>query len=754
MGIVQGVGFRPFVYRLAVRMGLKGHVLNNGSNVEIVVDRNVEEFISALKAEKPPLARIDSVEIVDGSIVRTAEKGKTKATQIKGSIGTDFRILFSHTGSKDSDIPVDVSVCEHCLAELGDPKDRRYLYPFTNCTDCGARFSLIRSVPYDRANTSMKPFDMCPQCLKEYKDPSNRRFHAQTISCFCDGPKFALYAADKEPMKVPTEADPFQIFAAALDSGKIGLLKSWGGMHIISNLDSLGRLRQIYPRPKKPFAIMVRNIKIAKRLAEVDSFGQECLELPQRPIVILPKRKPLPGVSDGLDNIGIYIPYSPIQHILFHHLDSDAVIMTSANHPGQPMLTDNENALRLPADIYLLHDRDVVNCIDDTVMIPYKGHRLFIRKSRGFVPDPIQVGYEGSILSLGAQRNVTSSISKSKKIYTTQYIGNIGNYDVLEYLKQATAHMLDLIGTAGSIETVAIDKHPAYTSRQLLKVARGRAHAGPLALSDLPVQEVQHHFAHAVSLMVDQGMDGEMTTVCVDGMGYGDDGQAWGGEVLSHSLTDYKRTGHLEYLPQLGGDQAVMDPRRLVFGIFHELGLEYHNVTPDEEEVFSKLSTRSVRTSSLGRVLDALAFALGICEKRTYDGEPAMSTELYLESGLKRGSDRFDFHSETRGEVILTKPLFEQLYGYALTPRGPKRLTEAQKADICYGFLNEIMRLMAEKAGEGGGKVGITGGAAYSLPILKMLEKHIGHDMVLHDRVPPGDGGISIGQNAAVGYKM
>jgi hydrogenase maturation protein HypF len=341
--------------------------------------------------------------------------------------------------------------------------------------------------------------------------------------------------------------------------------------------------------------------------------------------------------------------------------------MTSANHPGQPMLTDNENALKLPADIYLLHNREIVNRIDDTVLIPYKDRCLFIRKSRGYVPDPIHVGYGASVLSLGAQRNVTASVSKSKKVYTTQYIGNVGNYDVLEYLEQAIDHMTQLTGTEKGIDCLAIDSHPGYTSRRLVKKH-----------GHIPVIEVQHHFAHAVSLMVDAGMDEEMCTICVDGMGYGDDGQAWGGEVLTHSLTDYKRSAHLEYLPHIGGDQAVLDPRRMVYGIYDELGLEYHNVTPEEEEVFSKLTRKAGRTSSLGRVLDALAFSLGICSERTYDGEPAMSCEIYLEQGLKRRSNRYRFESSTKGGVILTKPLFEQLYRYALTPKGPKRLTGTQ----------------------------------------------------------------------------
>jgi len=731
-GIVQGVGFRPYVYRLANEMDLLGYVRNNGSNVEIVVDsEQVDDFIKRLTEGTPPLARIDSVDVEKSPV-------RKKFTQ--------FTIEFSKEGLKESDIPVDVSVCDPCMSEFFNPKDRRHFYPFTNCTDCGARFSLIGSVPYDRPLTSMEPFQMCEECSEEYKDPLNRRFHAQTTSCPACGPLFNLFGPG--PERIISE-DPFKDFAEAIDTGLIGLLKSWGGMHIISSLEATERLRGIYPRPKKPFALMVRDMEAAKAIADLDGFSESLLVLPQRPIVIVPKNTDIPGVSDGLDNVGIYLPYSPIQHLLFNYISQDVVIMTSANHPGQPMLTENDNALNLPADVYLLHDRNVLNRIDDTVLIPYRNNKLFIRRSRGFVPDPVLVDYKSTVLSLGAQRNVTASVSKNGRVYTTPYIGNVSHYDVLQFLENALDHMLDLSGATDTIDALAIDMHPGYTSRRLLK-----------RFDSIPVHEVQHHFAHGVSLMVEQGISDEMTTISIDGMGYGTDKAAWGGEILTHSLIDFKRTGHLEYLPQLTGDQAVLDPRRMVYGIYADLGLEYHNADPTEETVWNQILDSAVQTSSFGRVLDALAFSLEICDRRTYDGEPAMSTEPYLNKGFKKwkgkSPKKYAFHTDiSKDGAIGTKGLFRQLYDHALTPDGLKKgITDYKKAEIAYSFVNEVCRLMAEQAQTPGKPVGASGGVAYSTPILKMLEHHLGEDLILHDRLPPGDGGISLGQNFVVGHNL
>ncbi len=731
-GIVQGVGFRPFIYRLAVDMGLDGYVLNLGSNVEVMFRQQAKakEFIKRLKAEAPPLARIDSIDREDDF-----------KTELDG-----FEIKFSKDGEKESDIPVDVSVCEHCMMEFNDPKDRRHLYPFINCTDCGARFSLIKGVPYDRPLTSMETFQMCEECMDEYKDPGNRRFHAQTVSCPGCGPLFNLFGPG--PERIISE-DPFKDFAQGIDQGLIGLLKSWGGMHIVSSMEATVRLRQLYPRPRKPFALMVRDLDTAKRLANLDKFSTSLLTLPQRPVVIVPKKEVLEGVSDGLDNVGMYLPYSPIQHLLFRYLEQDAIIMTSANHPGQPMLTGNENALNLPADIYLLHDRDVVNRIDDTVMVPYRKRKLFIRRSRGFIPDPVLVDYRSTVLSLGAQRNVNASVSRNGRVYTTQYIGNTAHYDVLEFLTQATDHMLDLAGAAEDLDALAIDMHPGYTSRKLKKSFQG-----------VPVHEVQHHFAHGAALMVEQGITDEMTSILIDGMGYGTDGAAWGGEVLTHSLTDFKRTGHLEYLPQLTGDQAVLEPRRMAYGIYAGLGLEYNvGVSLEEVEVWKKILDKSVQTSSFGRLLDALAFSLEICTERTYDGEPAMSTEPFLNRGWNKYKGRrpksFTFESELDNDIIQTRPLFRQLYDFALGPDGVKEeITYSDTTDLCYGFVNEVCRMMAQSARTSGLKVGASGGVSYSVPILKMLEHHLGEGLVLHDRLPPGDGGISLGQNFIVGHTL
>jgi hydrogenase maturation protein HypF len=350
-GIVQGVGFRPTVHRIASSMGLRGWVQNNGSNVVIVVDRDGEEFVRRLRAELPPLARLDSVEISDSADV----------------IGAGFRIVPSSAGQKGVGIPNDVAVCDDCLRELFDPADRRYLYPFTNCTNCGARFTVIADLPYDREKTSMQDFPMDPDCRNEYADPTNRRFHHQTISCPHCGPSYYLLDARGNHVD---GAEPIARFADLLHGGSIGVAKSWGGMHICSTLPALPRLRNWYHRPEKPFAILVRDMDAARRYGRPTPFEERLLASSHRPVVLV-RKSDLPVnevISPGLGTVGMFLPYSGMHHLLFHHLKEDALVMTSANLPGEPMVLRDSDALDLKAEAYLMHDREIVNRCDDSVL--------------------------------------------------------------------------------------------------------------------------------------------------------------------------------------------------------------------------------------------------------------------------------------------------------------------------------------------------------------------------------------------------
>jgi hydrogenase maturation protein HypF len=739
-GVVQGVGFRPTVYRIAKSLKCKGYVRNNGSYVEICIDKDHEEFIKLLNQHLPPLANIDKIEI---------EKSQSHKKY------NDFEIIISQNGFRTSSIPPDTALCDDCTKELLDKNDRRHLYPFTNCTNCGARFSLISDVPYDRINTSMHKFNLCKTCESEYNNPLDRRFHAQTISCPQDGPAYTLY--DHSGLKIPVK-EPIADFAHKLDDGALGVIKSWGGMHITCILPKLNRLRKWYNRPAKPFAIMVKDISIAEKYAIIDSHAKKLIQSPNRPIVLVRKRElntfddglasTLETISPGLDNIGIYLPYTGVQHILFQELHNEALVMTSANPTGEPLIISNQEALKLNLDFYLLHNRDIINRIDDSLIIPINDKKMFIRKSRGFVPDPLRVEYKNNIISIGAERNVTSSLSRNGQLYTSQYIGNINYYDTLQFLRSGIELLIQLLGVK-DIDAIAIDLHPQYPSRGLSKELAERFNAD--------LVEIQHHWSHAASLMLDNNITEPIIALSCDGAGYGPDGTIWGGEVLYSNLDSFKRIGSLEEIPLIGGDAAVKDPRRIVFGIFERLGItDVCDNYFDEQscEIFKKLMESSPMTTSFGRVLDALAYYLQISNSRTYDGEPAMRLEKYLD----KGKPKYEFSTEivnSERKIIRTLPLFEQLHDYCKKIE----LSDQTKSDLVHSFIKciidnfiEISTEYTEK--EGVKYLGFTGGVSYNLPIMQMIDKSVlksNFGFLTHDRIPNGDGGISVGQNVIAG---
>ncbi len=732
-GLVQGVGFRPAVYRVAKSLGLKGFIRNNGSNVEVVIDGDYGKFLDSLRSELPPLAKITNIEFDEGPLDREY---------------TDFSIIISEDGEKSSIIPADTAICEDCLRELFDETDRRYHFPFINCTDCGARFSAIASVPYDRENTSMKSFELCEKCRAEYDLPLDRRFFAQTISCKDDGPHFTLFGKDGKKYNSDHE---IKHFANCIDNGSIGVLKSWGGMHLICNLETLERFRDWYSRPEKPFAVMARNLEAAKEIAQITPSHEKLLTSQQRPIVIVMKRpdrqkdRLLELVSPGLDNIGLYLPYSAIQHLLFHYLSKDAIIMTSANPPGEPIIISNDEVFKLGADIYLLHNREIINRIDDSVIVPYEDKTFFIRKSRGFVPTALDAHHNSQVASVGSEENVSASVSKNGNVYATQYIGDVRHYNVYEFLRKATFHLLNLFGI-NEVDAIGADLHPLYTSKRFAAELNEKFQA--------EVFEIQHHWAHAASLMVDNGLSEQIVCLTLDGAGYGSDGNIWGGEVLLASYQEFERIARLEYIPLIGGDKAVEDPRRIVFGISELLGIESHNFDDDVGFVLRKAVKNSPMSCSFGRFLDAISCYLGVCCKKTYDGEPAIKLERYLDGGEKR----YDFQTE-RDEagvkIIKTLPLFERLFEYS----ADKTLTEQVKSDLAYSMVSEVLEAMVEIAVEkaiekGIPYLGITGGVSYNLPIVRMVREAVkkrGLTFITHNKVPNGDGGISVGQNAIAG---
>jgi len=720
-GVVQGVGFRPTIYRVATRLGLKGYVLNTGSEVEVVVDRDVDRFIDEVKKELPRIAHI--TEIIKEPEQRTF---------------SDFRILHSKKGEKKSQIPPDIATCDECRAEMFDPTNRRYLFPFTNCTVCGARYSLITDIPYDRERTSMEKFPLCADCTHEYKDPGNRRYHAQTISCPRCGPSYHLYDCNKKDLGT---TGAIQRFAHFLDQGKIGIIKSWGGMHLCCVLDELPRFREWYKRPQKAFAVMVRDMKTAESFGDITDDEHNLLLSDKRPIVLV-KKKTAELVSPGLDTIGIYLPYTGLHHVLFSFLSADALVMTSANIPGEPMLISNDEVFSLQADWYLLHNRDVPNRIDDSVVRLWHGNRFFLRKSRGFVPDAFPVPYHARVVSVGAGENICGALSTDKKIFCTQYIGNSKYYGTVEFLEESLRHLMRLFLKDERLNVVAMDRHPLYESRSVAKKIADECR--------VPVVEVQHHWAHAASLLVDRNVD-ESVVLALDGLGYGGDGRFWGGEVLEASFDEFKRVGHLEYLPLIGGDQATRDPRRLVYALFRQTGKELF-FTESEVEILEKLVRHAPLSSSLGRYLDALACYLGICTTRTYSGEPAMKLEKYL----ARGSPRYPLSVTIKDNVVGVGDVFRQLDEQLRRP-----LSENDTVDAAVSFVKAIVDALTDIAVRharhvGIQTIGLTGGVSYNIPITEMVQQRVADarlEFLVHRNVPNGDGGIAVGQNAIAGHQ-
>ena len=708
-GIVQGVGFRPAVFRSACRVGASGTVMNNGSDVVIYTDLG-DALLDDLLTNLPPLSRIDR-------IVRTEK-------QYTGPDG--FSIIPSGSEGHGASIPADTCVCDRCVEEMFSP-GRRSGYPFTTCTDCGARYTLLMGMPYDRPLTSMVGFPTCPECQMEYTDPMDRRFHHQTVCCPACGPSYRLVLKDG----TTTYDDPMDRLADMIDRGSIAVIKGWGGMHICCRFDDIARMREWYGRQFKPFAIMARDIDTIRRYAEPTEDEERMLLSPQRPIVLVRKRPSdlTECASPGLDNIGMFLPYTGMHHILFSRLGCDALVMTSANLPGEPMVIDDDAVMELGADAYLLHNQEILNRADDTVMRMFGDRTQYIRRSRGAIPFSIDVGLKGDVVALGAQENLAGCIASDGRLWPTQYIGNGEKIGVPEYLEEAVRRQMHFIGC--DPEVIAIDLHPGYANRRFAK-ALAQEH-------DAEVIEVQHHWAHAASLMTDNNVDSAVV-LTLDGTGHGDDGTAWGGEVLGTDFHGYRRSAHLQYIPLLGAEKALYDLRRLNFAIDCMNGDENHDFNDGEANIMRKLMDRSVSSSSFGRLLDALAYRLGVCSKRTYDGEPAMR----LESLLNRGRLIEGYEVRRVGDTVMSTEVFSRI--------DPKD----DPADVAYSIVHNVLGELVASAIEeadrmGTDNIGVSGGVSYNSSITQITMDMVissDHHSILHNNVPNGDGGISIGQAA------
>ncbi|WP_456321799.1 carbamoyltransferase HypF [Palaeococcus sp. (in: euryarchaeotes)] len=742
-GIVQGVGFRPFVYRIAYEHDLRGYVKNLGdAGVEIVVegkDADIKAFLNDLKHKKPPLARVE----------------KIKKKEVP-PIGFDkFYIEKSSSGGKggDSIIPPDVSICDDCVRELFDPSDKRHMYPFIVCTNCGPRFTLIEDLPYDRENTTMRDFDMCDFCESEYKDPLNRRYHAEPVCCPVCGPRYMLFDNNENEIS----GDPLKKAAELIDKGYIVAIKGIGGIHIACdamNEEAIREIRKRSFRPQKPFALMAKDLETIESFAVVGEREREELLSYRKPILALQKKEPFPlpeVLAPGLHTIGVMLPYAGTHYILFHHSKSPVYVMTSANYPGLPMVKDNEDAfkkLKDLADYFLLHNRKILNRADDSVVRFVDGRRAIIRRSRGFVPLPISIPFEYSGVALGAELMNAFGVAKKGKVYPSQYIGNTSKIEIFEFMREAIKHFKKILRLR-KLDLIVCDLHPLYNTTKL---------AMELANEEgVELLQVQHHYAHVASVMAENGLD-EIIGIALDGVGYGTDGKTWGGEVIYMSYEDVERLSHIDYYPLPGGDLASYYPLRALIGILSRV-YEIDEI----EEIITKCCPKAIESlkygevefnvalnqlarginvsyaSSTGRVLDAMSVLLNIAYRRHYEGEPAMK----LESLAIKGKNDLGFSIESNGESINV----ESIFTHALE-------SNASPADIAYSMHLAIGRafgeVAVEKAKEFGIKnVGISGGVAYNELIVKTIRKMVeanGLKFYTTHEIPRGDNGINVGQ--------
>ncbi|MEM2897598.1 MAG: carbamoyltransferase HypF, partial [Candidatus Bathyarchaeia archaeon] len=704
-GIVQGVGFRPFVYRIAVGNKLFGFVRNQGdAGVRIVIEgkrESIENFLKELKFKKPPLAQIFEL-----NVQYLSDKNEFK----------EFSILESLEKKEKpgSIIPPDISICEECLKEMKDKKNRRFNYFFITCTDCGPRYTIIDKIPYDRENTTMRKFKMCTKCKEEYVNPLDRRFHAQTIACPECGPRVSL--VDEKGIQIDSN-DPIREAGKLLEEGFIVAIKGNGGFHIATattRSDPIVKLRKAKHRSQKPFAIMARDLETVKSFAKVSHEEAKVLTSSIRPIVLLKKSEDYylsDLISPKLHTIGVMLPYTGLHEMLFEDTKEPAFIMTSANPPDEPIVIENSVAykkLRSLVDFFLFHDRYIAQRCDDSVLRVLNGNQFLIRRSRGYSPAPIKINFKSKncIVGLGAEENVSICVLIDDKAYISQYIGNVETIESYEFLKETTSHMLNLLSC--KIDIVVCDLHPKFLTTRFAKELAEEY--------GCKVFQVQHHHAHLAALMAENGLD-EIVGIACDGLGYGIDGSIWGGEIFHCSDGGFKRIGHLQEQPMVGGDLATRYPIRMTIGILHEVvdisewALNRAGVLPygskEVELILKQLRNKTyLKTSSCGRVLDAVSALLDVCYERTYEGEPAMK----LESIASHGNDVLKLEPIINGNVIDTTYLLENVF---------KNLKKFSAQDLAYSAQEYIAKSLAQLAIEeanrlGVDSIGFSGGVAYN----------------------------------------
>lgn len=731
-GIVQGVGFRPFVHRQAARLGLRGWARNTAAGLELELEgpeTALADFQNILHTAPPPLAVIEEVQAQP--VPPIGEKG--------------FAILPSREGAAATLISPDLAPCPACLAEMNDPHGRRYRYPFINCTDCGPRFSIIRRLPYDRPATTMAGFAMCPDCEAEYTDITSRRYHAQPNCCPVCGPRAIYLDAEGHPLP----GDPIALAQQALAAGQIVAVKGTGGIHLACRADdpdAVARLRRRKHRPEKPLALMARDLESAGRFCRIAEEEAALLQSPRRPILLLSKKDPA-GQSwlSATTRLGVMLPYTPL-HILL--LDGqaggpDLAVMTSANRPGCPVLTDNQEAVEVlhgVADGFLLHDRPIANRCDDSLAMVWRGAPVFFRRSRGYAPQPLLLDRDATgVLALGAEQKGSFAAGRGRHAFVSQYIGDLKNVETLDHYRTALYTTLDLFGLAP--QALVCDLHPDYASTRLAEeLARQRG---------LPLRQVQHHWAHMAACMADNRLTGPVFGLVWDGTGLGEDGTIWGGECLIGDFHAFHRVGSMRPVALPGGDVCAVQIGRTALALAADAGCA--DLAPDfphRAGVAALLHSgyRCPRSSGMGRLFDGVYALLTGRVSAGYDGQAPALLEALAEGAAPADLYTPAFYEEAGVRFFDTRPLIRVLCTGKAAGTEPAALAAGFQQALCAMALDQCRALNPDKL-----PVVLSGGVFLNRALLDGVTARLegaGYRVYTHKRVSPSDEGLALGQLA------
>ncbi|MGQ4647839.1 carbamoyltransferase HypF [Lyngbya aestuarii] len=775
-GAVQGVGFRPFIYRLATELGLVGWVNNSAQGVFIEVEKThqeLERFRQRIEQEKPPLSFIQSIE-----------------ASFLDPVGyTKFEIRPSVVGEKTALVIPDIATCPDCFQEIFEPTNRRYLYPFANCTNCGPRYSIIKALPYDRCNTTMKGFEMCSQCQSEYENPLDRRFHAQPNACPQCGPQLALW--DGTGKVLASRHHALLAATAAINQGKIVAVKGLGGFHLMvdaCNEAAVKRLRQRKGRPEKPLALMFPNLALVKEHCQVTELEARLLRSPQAPIVLLRRQSenrnsnqqsPIaPAVAPGNPDLGVILPYTPLHHLLMAQLGRP-IVATSGNISDEPICTNEHDALKRLgnlADLFLVHNRPITRPIDDSIVRVIMGRELVLRRARGYAPLPIgklvnsqELESEGvtvesstpkptklqPILAVGAHLKNTIAITSGNQVFVSQHIGDLQTSQACDSFQQTIANFEELYEFQPAI--VACDAHPDYRSTQFAQQL------------GIPVVSVQHHYAHVLSCMAENELDAPLLGVAWDGTGYGEDGTIWGGEFLKVTQESFARIAHWRNFRLPGGDKAVKEPRRVALGLLYEFwgeaAFERKELYPikafsgQEQRILKTMLARSLNTpltSSAGRLFDAIASLMGLTQEVSFEGQAAMALEFALDGVLTEAN--YSFQLQDKSHILDTATSSAQTGKFPMVVNWATMVEEIisdvdSKTPVSimaakfHNTLVEVVIAVAKSVGEE--KVVLSGGCFQNRYLTERAISRLSSENFRpywHQRIPPNDGGIALGQ--------